>query len=258
MLIDSHCHLDFPQFNGQIKQVVKRAKAAGIGKIVTICTRLDRFSEVESITTQCPEIFMAAGVHPHEAGEVGLKDKNSLLVLCDRPKMVGVGETGLDFFYERSPKLEQEESFRNHIHVCRQTQLPLIVHTREAEADTIRILQDEALAGSFPGVIHCFTGTATLRDAALELGFFISISGIATFNKSQQLRETILGIPLDRILVETDAPYLAPTPHRGKTNEPAYVAHTAEAIAQLLSVEKTFFEDQTTDNFHRLFTKVPR
>lgn len=257
MLVDSHCHLDFPDFEGELDEVVKRAGAVGVTKMVTICTRLDKFAQVRAITQAHPEVYMAAGIHPHEAQEHGLTAPDALLALCEETKMVGVGETGLDFFYERSPKAEQEQSFRVHIDVARQTGLPLIVHTRDAEADTVRILQDEAKSGAFPGEIHCFTGTAYLRDAALELGFYISASGIATFKKSEALRTVLAGVPLDRILVETDAPYLAPTPHRGRRNEPAYTAHTAAVMSQVFGLPLADFAAATTANFHRLFSKVP-
>ena len=258
MIVDSHCHLDFPDFEGDLAGVVTRAQAAGVQRMVTICTRLDKFDAVAALTRAHTPIFMAAGVHPHEAGTHGLINPDDLLALCTAPKMVGIGETGLDFFYERSPRMAQEVSFRHHITVARQTQMPLIVHTRDAENDTIRILQDEARAGAYPGLIHCFTGTPYLRDAALELGFYISASGIATFKKSEDLRSALAGVPLDRILVETDAPYLAPMPYRGKTNEPAYVAHTAQAMAGVFDMDFVAFAAQTTDNFHTLFTRVPR
>ena len=258
MIVDSHCHLDFPEFAGQIPQIVERAQAAGVVKIITICTRLNRFAAVTKITQNHAPIYMAAGIHPHEAGEHGLAAPDPLLDLADTPKLVGIGETGLDFFYDHAPRIRQEQSFRAHIQAARVTGLPLIVHTREAEDDTIRILQDEAQAGAFPGLIHCFTGTPKLRDAALELGLYISVSGIATFKKSELLRQTLSAVPLDRLLVETDAPYLAPAPHRGKINEPAYVAHTAAAMAEVLDMKVDAFGQATTENFHRLFTRVPR
>ena len=258
MLIDSHCHLDFPDFEGCVDVVVNRAQAAGVIKMVTICTRLDRFDSVQKITQNHESVYMAAGVHPHETASHGLTDPQDLLVLCDAPKMISVGETGLDYFYNHSPKKRQETSFRNHIAVSRQTGLPLIVHTRDAEQDTIRVLQDESRAGSFPGVLHCFTGTAYLRDAALEIGFYISASGIATFKKSEDLRSILKGVPLERLLVETDAPYLAPAPHRGKTNEPAYVVHTANTMAEVFDLDVNLMSYQMSRNFHNLFTKVLR
>ena len=258
MIVDSHCHLDFPDFADDLTGVVARAQEAGVHRMVTICTRLEKFDAVAALAAAHDPIYMAAGVHPHESGDHGLQNPEDLLALCTRPKMVGIGETGLDFFYEKSPRAEQETSFRNHIAVCRETQMPLIVHTRDAEDDTIRIMQDEARAGAYPGVIHCFTGTPYLRDAALELGFYISASGIATFKKSEDLRETLSGVSINRILVETDAPYLAPMPHRGKTNEPAYVAHTARHMAEVFGMEFEDFAAQTTENFFRLFNKVPR
>ncbi len=257
MLIDSHCHLDFPDFAETLDDVVARAGAAGVEKIVTICTRLDKFEAVKAMIGRHKGVYMAAGVHPHEAGEAGLKDPETLKSLCAEPQVVGVGETGLDYFYARSPRRAQQDSFRAHISVSRTMGLPLIVHTRDAEADTAQILQDEARRGPFPGLIHCFTGTSYLRDAALELGFYISVSGIATFKKSEELRQTLAGVPVDRILVETDAPFLAPMPHRGKTNEPAFLVHTAQKMAEVFQMTAREFAAQTTANFHRLFTKVP-
>ena len=258
MIVDSHCHLDFPDFEGELRDLVARAQAAGVSKMVTICTRLDKFEAVAAITQAHDPIYMAAGIHPHEAGEHGLDAPDVLIKLATKPKMVGIGETGLDFFYDHSPRDEQEVSFRAHIQAARETGLPLIVHTRDAEEDTVRIMQDEARAGAFPGLIHCFTGTDYLRDAALELGCYISASGIATFKKSEALRETLSAVPLDRLLVETDAPYLAPTPHRGKRNEPAYTRHTAEVMAEVFGLSLEDFAAATTANFHRLFTRVPQ
>ena len=256
-MIDSHCHLDFPQFQQCLPEVVARAQAAGVAKMLTICTRLDRFDQVVGIVEAHDSLYMGLGVHPHEAGAHGLTGSEALLALAKHEKVVGIGETGLDFFYDHAPRAQQEVSFRAHIQAARVSGLPLIVHTRDAEADTIRILQDEARAGAFPGLIHCFTGTADLRDAALELGLYISVSGIATFKKSTQLRETLAAVPLNRLLIETDAPYLAPAPHRGKTNEPAFVVHTAAALAETFGLPLEEFAQATTDNFHRLFRRVP-
>ncbi len=257
MLIDSHCHLDFSDLAETLGEVVARAGAAGVQKIVTICTRLDKFEAVKALADRYEGIYMTAGVHPHEAGEAGLDDPEHLKSLCTLPQVVGVGETGLDYFYARSPQRAQQGSFRAHISVSRDTGLPLIVHTRDAEADTVQILQDEARRGSFAGLIHCFTGTPYLRDAALELGLYISVSGIATFKKSEDLRQTLAGVPLNRILLETDAPFLAPMPHRGKTNEPSFLVHTAKKMAEVFHMSACEFASQTTANFHRLFTKVP-
>ena len=257
MLIDSHCHLDFPDFKDDLPAVVARAEAAGVMKMLTICTRFDRFEHVKKIADTYGPIYMAAGIHPHEAGEHGLTDPRQLIDLCTAPKMVGIGETGLDFFYEHSPKLEQEISFRAHIEAAQHTGLPLIVHTRDGEGDTIRILQDMAKSGPYSGLIHCFTGSSYLRDAVLELGMYISISGIATFKKSAELRQILSRVPPDRVLVETDAPYLAPVPNRGRRNEPAFTHHTAAAMALAFDMSFDDFARATTANFHRLFTKVP-
>ena len=258
MIVDSHCHLDFPDFDGDLAEVVTRAQAAGVAKMVTICTRLDKFDAVTSIAQAHAPVYMAVGVHPHAAGDSGLSAPDALIRLSAKPKVVGIGETGLDFFYDHSPREAQELSFRAHIQAAREAGLPLIVHTRAAEEDTLRILQDEAQAGAFASVIHCFTGTNYLRDGALELGCYISASGISTFKRSEALRKTLGGVPLDRLLVETDAPYLAPGPHRGKRNEPAYVRHTAEVLAQVFGLSLEAFAAATTANFHRLFTRVPQ
>ena len=257
MLVDSHCHLDFPDFAGEHAALIARAAAMGVSKILTICTTLEKFKVVHRLTQYGP-IYMALGVHPHEAAAHGLRDPKALVDLAGSPKVVGIGETGFDFFYDKSPRLRQEESFRVHCDACRQTGLPLIVHTREAEAETVRILHSEMAQGLFTGEIHCFTGSAYLRDACLEMGLYISASGITTFKKSEELRAVFKGVPLDRLLVETDAPYLAPTPYRGKRNEPAYTHYTAKAMAQLFEISLEEMAAQTTANFHRLFSKVPQ
>ena len=256
MLVDSHCHLDFPDFEGEHEALIARAKAAGVTKMVTICTTLEAFETVHALTAH-EAVYMAVGIHPHEAEPHGLTNGEELIALTKRPKVVGIGETGLDFFYDKSPRVRQEESFRVHCQVSRETGLPIIIHTRDGEADTVRILQDEMGQGAFTGEIHCFTGSGYLRDACLELGLYISASGITTFKKSEELRETFAAVPIDRVLVETDAPYLAPTPFRGRRNEPAYTAHTAAVMAGVFGLSVDDFAAQTTANFHRLFTRVP-
>ena len=256
MLVDSHCHLDHEKIEGDPQELIQRARDAGVEHIVSIATKLENFARVKAIVAPHPDVSMAVGVHPHSAGEAGLYDTKALLELCQDPDVVGIGETGLDYFYDYGPVADQKRNFEVHIEASQETGLPLIVHTREAEDDTIRILQDEAQAGAFPGLIHCFTGTPKLRDAALELGLYISVSGIATFKKSELLRQTLSAVPLDRLLVETDAPYLAPPPFRGKRNEPSYVAHTARKGAEVFGMDYADFAAQTEANFERLFSKA--
>jgi TatD DNase family protein len=258
MLVDSHCHLDFPDFAAELPDVVARAKSAGVGVCVSIGTKLARAGEVAAVASRFPGVYATVGSHPHEAESEPLDGPGALLELARAPKIVGIGETGLDYYYEHSPRAQQIANFRAHIAAARMLGLPLIVHTRDAEDDTIDILGDEMGKGAFTGLIHCFTGTQRLADAALALGFYISASGIATFKKSDALREILRTVPLDRLLVETDAPYLAPMPHRGKRNEPAFVVHTAALLAELRGVPAEEFAAATTDNFFRLFTHASR
>jgi TatD DNase family protein len=258
MLVDSHCHLDFPDYAGKVDEVVARARAAGVGVCVSIGTELSRFPGVRAVAEQFPDVWCSVGVHPHEAEKELLDDAAALIAEAAHPKVVAIGETGLDYYYEHSPRAPQQENFRSHIAAARQTKLPVIVHTRDADDDTIDILRDEMAKGAFTGLIHCFTGTQKLADAALELGLYISVSGIATFKNSTALRDVIKCVPLDRLLVETDAPYLAPVPHRGKTNEPAFVVHTAAMLAELKGVTPDELATATTENFFRLFSKVVR
>jgi TatD DNase family protein len=258
MLVDSHCHLDFPEFAAELPEIVARAKGAGVGVCVSIGTRLSGFEAVAAVAERFADVYCTVGIHPHEAEKEPLADPSPLLDCARRPKVVGIGETGLDYFYEHSPRAQQKSNFRFHIAAARSLGLPLIVHTRDAEDDTIAILREEMGKGAFTGLIHCFTGTARLADAALDLGFFISVSGIATFKKSDALRAVLAGVPLERLLVETDAPYLAPVPHRGKRNEPAFVAHTASMLAALKGVSVDELARATTDNFFSLFTRAQR
>ncbi len=258
MLIDSHCHLDFPELITDEAGVLARAKAAGVAAMLTIGTRLDQFERVRAIAERHDNVWCSVGVHPHEAKDEGQSDPDRLIAAARHRKVVGIGETGLDFHYDHSPRDEQAESFRTHIAASRQTGLPLIVHTRNADAETGDILEDEYGKGAFPGVIHCFSSGAEVARRALALGFYISISGIVTFKAAEELRTIVRDIPLDRLLVETDAPYLAPIPKRGKTNEPAFVAHTAAKVAELKGVGIAELETATTDNFFRLFTKAER
>jgi len=258
MLVDSHCHLDFPDYAGQVDQVVARAADAGVGVCLSIGTELKRFPGVRAVAEQFPHVWCSVGIHPHEAQKELLDDAAALIAETHHAKVVGIGETGLDYYYEHSPRVSQQANFRAHIAAARKTGLPVIVHTRDADDDTIAILGDEMAKGRFTGLIHCFTGTQRLADAALELGLYISVSGIATFKNSKVLREVIATVPLDRLLVETDAPYLAPVPHRGKTNEPAFVVHTAAMLAELKGVSQDELARATTENFFRLFPKVQR
>jgi TatD DNase family protein len=256
MLVDSHCHLDFPDFAGQVDAVVERAQAAGVGVCVSIGTELKRFPGVKAVAEKFPNVWCSVGVHPHESEKELLDGEAALVSEAAHPKVVGIGETGLDYFYEHSPRVPQQANFRFHIAAARKTGLPLIVHTRDADDDTIEILRDEMGKCVFTGLIHCFTGTQALADAALELGLYISVSGIATFKNSAALRDVIKTVPLERLLVETDAPFLAPVPNRGKTNEPAFVVHTAKMLAEMKGVTSDELAAATTENFFRLFSKV--
>ncbi|HEY8699040.1 MAG TPA: TatD family hydrolase [Rhizomicrobium sp.] len=258
MLVDSHCHLDFPEFAPELEAVVARAGEAGVGTCVSIGTTLAKFPRVLAIAERFPSVYCSVGIHPHEAKVEPLTDATPLLERAQHAKVVGIGETGLDYYYEHSPREAQIANFRAHIAAARELRLPLIVHTRDAEDDTIAILHEEMARAPFTGLIHCFTGTRRLAEAAVELGLHISASGIMTFKNSGELRGVLKEVPLDRLLVETDAPFLAPVPHRGKRNEPAFVAHTAAALADLKGVPADEFARATTDNFFSLFTRAAR
>lgn len=257
-LVDSHCHLDYLARDGDLGPIVARAQEAGVATLVTICTKLSEFGEIRAIAERFPAVYCSVGVHPHEAGKEGQRDPARLLELASFEKVVGIGETGLDYYYEHSPRDAQRESFRAHIAASRESGLPLIVHARDADADTVAILQEEHGKGAFPGVIHCFTAGPELARAALEIGFYISLAGIVTFKSAQALRDTVAEVPIERLLVETDSPYLAPVPKRGKTNEPANVAYTAAAMATLRGLPEDDFAALTTDNFFRLFSRAQR
>jgi TatD DNase family protein len=258
MLVDSHCHLDFPDFAAERDAVLARARTAGVGHFLTIGTGLSRFRDVRAVAESAPDVDCTVGIHPHDAAKEPLISPEPLLKESAHAKVVGFGESGLDFYYNHSPREAQIANFRAHIWAAREARLPLVVHTRDAEDDTIAILTDEQGRGAISGVIHCFTGTPRLAHAALELGFFISVSGIATFKKSDGLRATIKDVPLHRLLVETDAPYLAPQPVRGKRNEPAFVVHTAAMLAELKGVSPEELAQATSGNFFRLFAKAKR
>lgn len=256
MLIDSHCHLDFDVFDDDRDEIIARAQAAGIERMVTICTRLSRFDEIHAIAKTYDMVDCSVGIHPHQVAEEGVAPTERLVELAALPEVVGIGETGLDYFYDYSPREDQRHNFRNHIAAARETGLPLIVHTRDADEDTINILREETEKGAFPGVLHCFSSRRALAECALELGFYISFSGIATFKNAQEIRDIAADVPLNRILVETDAPFLAPIPNRGKRNEPAFVTHTAEVVAGIKGLELENFARATTENFFRLFAKA--
>ncbi|WIM13900.1 TatD family hydrolase [Enhydrobacter sp.] len=258
MLIDSHCHLDFPELAKDEPGVLARARTAGVAGMLTIGTRLDQFDRVRAIAERHGNVWCSVGVHPHEAKEEGQRSPDRLIEATHHPKVVGIGETGLDFYYDHSPRDEQAASFRAHIAAARATGLPLIVHTRDADAETGDILEEEYAKGAFCGLIHCFSSGSEVARRALALGMYISISGIVTFKAAESLRAVVRGLPIDRLLVETDAPYLAPVPRRGKTNEPAFVAHTAAKVAELKSVSLVELEAATTENFFRLFGKAER
>jgi len=255
-ITDSHCHLDFPDFADELPQVVERAVAAGVTRMVTICTKLRQLDQVRTIAEAHAPVFFAAGTHPMSAADEPLVSVEELVALADHPKFVGIGETGLDYHYTADSKDIQQTSLRIHIEAARQTGLPLIIHSRAADGDMARILAEEYKVGAYSCVMHCFSSSAELAKAALDLGFYLSMSGISAFPKSQELRDIFAATPVDRILVETDAPYLAPPPHRGKRNEPAYTALTARVGAEVFGMDYADFAAQTQTNFERLFTKV--
>jgi TatD DNase family protein len=255
-ITDSHCHLDFPDFEGQMADVIARAAEAGVTRMVTICTKLKNAATVSAIAEAHAPVFFAAGTHPMSAADEPLATLEDLLALTKHPKMVGIGETGLDYHYTADSAGVQQTSLRIHIDAARQTGLPLIIHARDADDDMARILGEEHARGAYSCVMHCFSSSPALARAALDLGFYLSMSGITAFPRSQDLRDIFAAAPLDRILVETDAPYLAPPPHRGKRNEPAYTAHTARRAAETFGMDYADFAAQTQANFDRLFPKA--
>ncbi|MBI3445715.1 MAG: TatD family hydrolase [Magnetospirillum sp.] len=258
MLVDSHCHLDFPDFADDLDGVVGRAAASGVGVLLTIGTHITRYDQVVRVAERFDNVWCTVGIHPHEAGTEPAADVETLLRLAEHPKVVGFGETGLDYYYDKSPRDRQRDSFRIHIEAARRGKLPVIVHTRDADEDTGAILAEEMGKGAFTGLVHCFSSGPQFAEIAIKLGLYISASGIMTFKTAEPLRQALAEVPLDRLLVETDAPYLAPIPFRGKRNEPAYVAHTAARLAEVKGVAMAELETATTDNFHNLFTKVAR
>lgn len=258
MLVDSHCHLNFPDFKDDLEGVILRAREAGVGVMQTICTEMAEFEEVYAIAEQHEGIYASLGVHPSDSGKTAIVTHTELVRLAARPKVIGIGETGLDYHYETSDRASQKASFIEHIKAGRITGLPLIIHTRDADEDTIAILQEEMGKGAFKAVIHCFTSSKYLADEAVKMGFYISLSGIISFKNAQSIRDGIADVPLDRLLVETDAPYLAPVPHRGKRNEPAFVLHTNKMLADVKGISAEQCATLTTDNFFRLFDKAKR
>jgi TatD DNase family protein len=257
MLVDSHCHLDFPDFAEERAAIVARAKANGIGCMVTISTRVKRFQQVIEIAETFKEVFCSVGTHPHNAAEELDVTAEDLVRLSSHPKVVAIGEAGLDYFYDHAPRDAQAQGFRTHISAARETGLPLVIHARDADDDMAAILENETGKGAFPFILHCFSSGRRLAEIGVTLGGYVSLSGILTFKNSAELRAIAADIPRDRLLVETDAPYLAPVPFRGKRNEPAYVAHTAKVLAETLGVSEAEIAAVTTDNFFRLFRKMP-
>ncbi|MCK9919239.1 TatD family hydrolase [Microbacteriaceae bacterium K1510] len=258
MLVDSHCHLDFPDFAAELDAVVARAKAAGVGRLVTISTRVKKHAQLIAIAEKFPEVFCSVGTHPHHADEELDIDAEALIAIAAHPKVVAIGEAGLDYHYDTGPRENQAKSFRQHIEAARKTGLPLVIHARDADADMAQILTEEAGEGPFKAVLHCFTAGRELAFTAVELGHYIGFTGILTFKNSENLRQIAKDLPADRILIETDSPYLAPVPYRGKRCEPAYVAETAKMLASVRGVSPADIARQTTENFHRLFNKVPQ
>lgn len=257
-IVDSHCHLDFPDFNGELPEVISRAKAAGVRRMVTICTRMVNEPKVRAIAETYPEVFYAVGIHPMSVLEQPLVSVQDLVAFARHPRMVGIGETGLDYHYTPESKGIQQESLKTHIQAAQETGLPLIIHARNADEDMAAILSEGFRDKPYSCVMHCFSSGAGLAKAALDLGFYLSMSGIAAFPKSQELRDIFASAPVDRILLETDSPYLAPPPYRGKRNEPAYTAFTAKVGAQVFGMTEAEFAAQTTANFERLFTRAAR
>lgn len=258
VLVDSHCHLDFDDFNEDRAETIQRARDAGVATMVTICTRVSRFEEIRAIAESDSDIWCSVGIHPHQAEEEPVVSVEDLVTRAAHPKVIGIGETGLDYYYDNSPRELQQSSFRTHIAAARETGLPLIVHTRDADDDMADILEDEMGKGAFPGVLHCFSSGRLLAERALDIGFYISLSGIVTFKNAQDLRDIAQDVPVDRILVETDSPFLAPIPNRGKRNEPSFVVDTAAKVAEIKDLDNEVLSKASTENFFRLFNKASR
>ncbi len=257
-IVDSHCHLNYPEFTQDIDAVLERARAADVRIMQTICTRMGEFESIYTLAAAHNELYCSVGVHPHEAGKEPLVSVEDLLDFAARPKVIGIGETGLDYFYEHSPRKEQQTSFRNHLLAASKSGLPVIVHTREAEDDTLAILKEMMREAPFTGLIHCFTSSLQLAETCVDMGLYISISGIITFKSATALQEAAKALPMERLLVETDAPYLAPNPKRGSRNEPSFTRYTNAFLASLKSIDEEECARITTDNFFALFSKAQR
>ncbi len=256
MLVDSHCHLDYPGLQERQDEVLAAARTRGVGRFVNIATREAEWEAVCRTAAAHDDVFAAIGVHPHEADAHAHIDADALLRAAEHPKVVAIGESGLDYHYDRSDRARQRANFRRHVEAARMSGLPLVIHTRDAEDDTVALLEDELGKGPFGALIHCFTGTAAFGARMLELGLTISFSGVVTFKNAQALRDFAATVPADRILLETDAPFLAPVPHRGKAGEPAMVADTAAVLARARGVSTDALAATTTENFHRLFARA--
>ncbi len=256
MLVDSHCHLDFPDLQTRLPSILEAARSAGIGRLVTISTHVARYETYKALAEAYDEIFFSIGTHPHNAAEEPDVPVERLVELSAHPRCIAIGEAGLDYHYDNSPRDVQRKVFRTHIEAARETGLPLVIHAREADEDMIEILSDEMGRGRFGAVLHCFSSGEELARVGVELGLYVSFSGILTFRNSDAIRRIAASVPRDRLLVETDAPYLAPVPYRGKTNEPAYVAHTARVLAAVVGGAEADIARMTTDNFYRLFSKA--
>jgi TatD DNase family protein len=258
MFVDSHCHLNYKGLVENQADILARARDSGVSAMLNISTREREWDDVIGLAEQEKDVWASVGIHPHEADQHFGMDCAKLVAKSAHPRVIAIGETGLDYYYDKSDRAQQCTGFREHIKACRETGLPIIIHTRDAEADTATILTEEMREGAFTGVIHCFTASADFARIALDLGLYISLSGIVTFKNAQDLQDVAKWLPADRLLVETDAPFLAPIPHRGKTGEPAFVADTARFVAQLRDVPPKTLAQQTSDNFYDLFTKASR
>ncbi|HWL67541.1 MAG TPA: TatD family hydrolase [Geminicoccus sp.] len=255
-IVDTHCHLDYPGLTEQLPAVLERAAAAGVDRMITIGTKLSAFEKIRAIAHDHPNVFCTIGVHPHEAGKEGFPDPDLLLKAAENPRVVGIGESGLDYFYDNAPRDAQRRSFLLHIHVAQATGLPLVVHTRDADDDTMDLLEEAMRRQPFTGVIHCYSSSRRLAERAVTMGLHLGIGGILTFPRSDLIRDTIRQMPLDSLVLETDAPYLAPVPKRGKPNEPAYVAHVAAKLAEVLGLSVAEVERVTSANAERLFPRI--
>ncbi len=257
MIVDSHCHLDFPDFDEERDEIIERARQAGVELMVTISTRVRQFDRIRAIAERYDNVYCSVGTHPHQAGDERGIPAEEIIRLAEHPKVVAIGEAGLDYFYDKAPRDAQAEGLRVHIEAARKTGLPLVIHSRDADEDMAAILEEEMGKGAFPALLHCFSSGRDLALKGIELGLYVSFSGILTFKRSEELRDIARELPADRLLVETDAPYLAPQPRRGKRNEPAYTAMTAQVLADARGVSLEEISTQTTENFFRLFSKVP-